>query len=319
MGGSFNPPTLAHYTLMLEAIDRLDADKGIFVPVSDAYLRRKMRHSHPPVVLSPDMRISMLRSMCTDGRMSVCEKEVGTVEARTIPTLMELQEENPDAELYFLMGADKLGLLIHLTEKREFLRNYKVVMYERDVTGIVSKLKENEVLSQYPGRIVILPQPEGTYSISSSIIRERILSGESCRDMLCPGVWDLLKEYSADDFPDMIDRFKGEYDFLSNRFPCQVVWQGQRYSNAEAAFQSSKCADETESEASSLNIMEAVLIAKFEQNPDLMKRLIDTGNAILINGNSKKETFWGIDLYSWKGENNLGIILMAIREREKSK
>lgn len=50
MGGSFNPPTLAHYRLMKEAIDALDADIGFFVPVSDAYLRRKMHHSHPPVV-----------------------------------------------------------------------------------------------------------------------------------------------------------------------------------------------------------------------------------------------------------------------------
>lgn len=103
MGGSFNPPTLAHHRLMREAIDALDAANGIFVPVSDAYLRRKMWHSHPPVVLSPEMRIRMLQSMCTDHRMIVCEKEIGTVEARTIPTLIELQKEYPDAEIYFLM------------------------------------------------------------------------------------------------------------------------------------------------------------------------------------------------------------------------
>ena len=41
MGGSFNPPILAHYKLMKNAIDALDAD--IYIPVSDAYLKRKMR------------------------------------------------------------------------------------------------------------------------------------------------------------------------------------------------------------------------------------------------------------------------------------
>ena len=45
MGGSFNPPTLAHYKLMKEAIDALNADIGFFVPVSDAYLKRKMCQS----------------------------------------------------------------------------------------------------------------------------------------------------------------------------------------------------------------------------------------------------------------------------------
>ena len=53
MGGSFNPPTLAHFTLLREAIDAIDAWRGVFVPVSDAYLKRKMRRCHPPVVLAP--------------------------------------------------------------------------------------------------------------------------------------------------------------------------------------------------------------------------------------------------------------------------
>lgn len=49
MGGSFNPPTLAHYKLMSCAIAALDADKGIFVPVSDAYLKRKMKSDSRPI------------------------------------------------------------------------------------------------------------------------------------------------------------------------------------------------------------------------------------------------------------------------------
>lgn len=343
MGGSFNPPTLAHYILMRDAIDALDADKGIFVPVSDAYLKRKMRHSQPPVILSPETRIRMLQSMCTDSRMTVYEKEMGTIEPRTLPTLIELQKEYPDAELYFLMGADKLELLTHLTRNRSFLKSFKVVLYSRNKTGIADTLKENEVLSQYLRRIVILPQPEGTDGISSSKIRERMLAGESCLDMLCPEVWALFKEFSPADFPDMIDRFTGEYDFMSNRYACQFVWQGLRYSNAEAAFQSSKCAGETgrkvfcncsadkaalkgrdmvpdsDWENERLGIMESILTAKFEQNPSLMKRLVETGNMLLINGNNKKETFWGIDLYSWQGENHIGKILMTIRDKEKTK
>ena len=338
MGGSFNPPTLAHYLLMRESIDALGANKGIFVPVSDAYLKRKMRNCHPPVVLSPDMRIRMLQSMCTGNRMTVCEKEMGTVEARTMPTLMELQEEYPEADIYFLLGADKLDLLTHLAKKRSFLDVFKVVLYSRDKAAIADILKENEVLSRYVHRIVLLPQPEGTETISSSTVRERMMAGEPCQDMLCSGVWELFKEVHPADFPDTIDKFKGDYDFLSNRFACPFVWQGLRYGNAEAAFQSSKCVDERERkvfcncsadkatlkgraivppadwERERLGIMESVVAAKFEQNPILMKRLMETGNRLLINGNSKGETFWGVDLYSWRGENRLGKILMTIRD-----
>lgn len=343
MGGSFNPPTLAHYTLMREAIDALDAQRGIFVPVSNAYLKRKMRRCHPPVVLSPEMRVRMLRSMCIDTRMTVCEKEIGTVEARTMPTLMDLQEEYPDAEIYFLLGSDKLDLLTHLSSHKGFLNMFKVALYARDKVGITDTLKENDVLSQYLHRIVLLPQPEGTDAVSSTKVRERMLAGMPCADMLCPSVWELFKEVSAADFPDTIDRFKGEYDFLCNRFACRFVWQGLKYGNAEAAFQSSKCVDELERKAfctcsadraalkgreivppagwenERLGIMESVLTAKFEQNPNLMKSLVETGNRRLINGNNKGEIFWGIDLYSWRGENHLGEILMTIRNKEITK
>ena len=48
MGGSFNPPTIAHLKLMQSAIAQLSKEnplddiRGIFVPSSDAYVRRKM-------------------------------------------------------------------------------------------------------------------------------------------------------------------------------------------------------------------------------------------------------------------------------------
>ena len=167
-----------------------------------------------------------------------------------------------------------------------------------------------------------------------------MLSGESCQDMLWPGVWELFKEFTPDDFPDAINQFKGEYDFLSNRFGCRFVWKGLQYGNAEAAFQSSKCMDASERkvyagysadkaalkgreqapfpgwEDARLDIMGSILRAKFEQNPSLMKKLTDTGTCILINGNNMQETYWGIDLYSWQGENHLGKIIMNIRDRE---
>lgn len=315
MGGSFNPPTLAHYKLMKAAIDALDADYGFFVPVSDAYLRRKMRNSHPPVILSPEMRIKMLRSMCDDSRMSVCEKEIGTVAARTVDTLEELQKEYPEYELYFLMGDDKLKLLIHLTEKGEFMQRFKVVLYSREESSIEEALRSNEVLADYMNNIVVLPQPEGVEGISSSAVRDKMLNGKPADEMLCPGVWEMFKNFSREDFPDTINKFSGEYDFLKNNFGCKFEWGGKKYNTVDAAFLACEVADSSES----LEIMESILIAKFSQNPSLMRKLKETGDKILINGNNKQETFWGIDLYSWHGENNLGKLLMKIRDKEERK
>ena len=312
MGGSFNPPTSAHYRLMKEAVDALEADVGFFVPVSDAYLKRKMRHSHPPVVLSPEMRVGMLLAMCADdSRLRVCEKEIGTIEPRTMPTLQALQEEHPEAELYFVMGADKFDLLSSLTKKRQFLDAFKVVLYSRGDNMLEQSIKDNEVLAAYMDRIVILPQPEGTEGVSSSLVRERMLRGQSGSELLCPGVWELFKDFAPSDFPDAINVFKDEYDFLANRYPCRLHWEGHAYNNVESAFMASAC-----KEGERLDLMKSILMAKFEQNPTLTAKLKATGDKILINGNNKKETFWGIDLYSWEGENQLGKLLMEIREKE---
>lgn len=314
MGGSFNPPTLAHYKLMKTALDAVDADLGFFVPVSDAYLKRKMARSGFFMVLSPEVRIKMLETMCTDGRMKVWEREIGTVMARTVDTLLEIQDDYPDAEVYFIMGDDKLSLLVHMAEKSALLDRFKVVLYSREYSSdeLREILESNEITDGYEERIVVIPQPDGIDMISSSLIRERVLAGESCEGLLYSGVWELLNEYGPSDFPKVILRFKGDNSFLSNAFNCKFSWRGVRYRNAEAAFKAAESSD-----GKSLEIMESILRAKFEDNPHLMKKLVETGNAILINGNNKGETYWGTDLYSWKGDNNLGKILMKIRDREE--
>ena len=344
MGGSFNPPTLAHFMLMKNAIDVLNAEFGYFVPVSDAYLKRKMRRMRPAMVLTEEMRLKMLLAMCAeDNRMCVSDKEFGTIEARTLPTLKSFKEEFPEHELYFVMGDDKLDLLSHLSEKASFFDTANVILYSRNLGEIEESLRIHEVLSKHANDIVVIPQPEGIKGISSSLIRSRMLSGESCEDLLVPCVWEIFKELKAKDFPDVIHSFKGEYDFLHNRFGCSFVWQGIRFNNVETAFQASKCEDETERklfsrlsvekaamkggqitpspewEERKLETMMSIQIAKYTQNPNLMKRLIATGNCKIINGNNKQETYWGVDLYSWKGENNLGKILMEIRDKEDIK
>ena len=67
MGGSFNPPTIAHQRLLLGAVKELGADKGIFVPSPHIYVSIKMRRAKlPKEVLREDVRLRMLKAMCED-------------------------------------------------------------------------------------------------------------------------------------------------------------------------------------------------------------------------------------------------------------
>ncbi len=134
-----------------------------------------------------------------------------------------------------------------------------------------------------------------------------------------------------------IGRFRRKYDFLSNFYPAPLLFEGQRYLNSEAAFQAQKCADAADrarfatlspDEAKRLgetvalradwddirlDVMYRVLQAKFCQNPQLALYLAETGAALLQEGNPWHDTFWGVDLKTGEGQNNLGLLLMRLR------
>lgn len=134
-----------------------------------------------------------------------------------------------------------------------------------------------------------------------------------------------------------IDSFRGEYGFLSNFYDCKVYYNGMTFKNSEAAYQAMKCFSAEEAlsfqehsaseakyhgqlvklrpdwEQVKLGIMEEIVRAKFVQNVHLAKKLVATGDAELVEGNTWGDTYWGVDTRKKKGENHLGIILMELR------
>ncbi len=75
------------------------------------------------------------------------------------------------------------------------------------------------------------------------------------------------------------------------------------------------------------DVMRNILRAKFSQNPDIRKKLLDTADKILAEANPR-DTFWGIGTSAstaiaknpskWKGQNKLGKLLMELREELKA-
>ena len=69
-------------------------------------------------------------------------------------------------------------------------------------------------------------------------------------------------------------------------------------------------------------VMKSILRAKFSQNPEIRKKLLDTGDKLLAEANPR-DTYWGIGTSSstaiaknptkWKGQNKLGKMLMELR------
>ena len=135
----------------------------------------------------------------------------------------------------------------------------------------------------------------------------------------------------------MIDKFDGEFAFLSNFFMAPVRIEDVEYPSSEHAFQAMKtlnpeereeirkaatpgkakrlgrkCTMRPNWEQKKFQVMLAVVRAKFRQHPELASKLIETGNTKLIEGNNWGDRVWG--QVDGKGQNWLGEILMMVRE-----
>lgn len=158
---------------------------------------------------------------------------------------------------------------------------------------------------------------------------------------------------------EIIDRFRNEYDFLSNFYlgaPIEI-W-GHTFPTTEHAYQWAKTNDPAEKdwvlwditetsnggvlrvvttpgvakrrgaqvtrrpdwEEARIQIMLDINRAKYTQHSDLRQKLIATEDAILIEGNTWHDNFWGsctCEECGDKGENMLGKVLMQLREELK--
>lgn len=139
----------------------------------------------------------------------------------------------------------------------------------------------------------------------------------------------------------MIDKFDGEFAFLSNFYPSAISDGYTTFPTVEHYFQACKCEymDDYDAiaaaptpgqakrlgrqavlrddwEQNKLNVMETALRKKFAI-PELREKLLATGDAYLVEGNFWHDNTWG-DCGCEKckhthGQNNLGKLLMKIR------
>lgn len=133
----------------------------------------------------------------------------------------------------------------------------------------------------------------------------------------------------------VINSFRGEYAFLSNFASCRIVYEGVVYPTVEHAFQGVKCAQQLDKQmiaglatpalakkvgrrvamrpdwdSIKVGVMKELLTLKFA-DPELRRALLKTGDAVLIEGNTWNDTFWGV--CNGRGQNMLGRLLMEVR------
>ncbi|MCA9190443.1 MAG: nicotinate-nucleotide adenylyltransferase [Planctomycetales bacterium] len=177
LGGSFDPIHLGHLLIAEIARDTLHLDQVRFMLAAISPLKQ----DRPPT--SDQGRLEMLQlAVAGNPAFQVDDRELrrGGV-SYTVDSLRELHVEIPDAELFFLMGADSLVEFHRWKEPEAICQLSKVIVLLR---GGQPK-PDIVLLERYLGHaatepdelFLTLPQLE----ISSSDIRQRVESGRSIR------------------------------------------------------------------------------------------------------------------------------------------
>ena len=127
-GGSFNPVHFGHLTVAKTAIDDLQLDRLLIVPANISPFKVGADSSAPLFD-----RLALLKATFAPlAKAVVDERELnrGGV-SYTIDTVREIKRENPDAELFFVLGADSLEGLSRWKEIDELKKLVTFKAYPR--------------------------------------------------------------------------------------------------------------------------------------------------------------------------------------------
>lgn len=178
-GGAFNPPTLAHQTILQACIDQAANMHA------DVWLLPSGERTDKVIGTSYEMRLKMLHALTQDVTRREVELRIDTTEldriepTETYDTIQEFKQQYPDRRLYWVYGSDSL------TTMRDWKNGDKVI----DEPMIVIE-RPGYPVKNLGKRAVILAV--NTMEISSTKVRERIASLKTVEDLVPPSVLELL-------------------------------------------------------------------------------------------------------------------------------
>jgi nicotinate-nucleotide adenylyltransferase len=174
LGGTFNPPHLAHLVCAQEALVQLGLDRVIWIPVFEP--------PHKDVEAEPGVehRIELCRAaVAGDPRFEVSRIEADVPgRSYTVDTLRRLHESSPEDELTFIVGGDMAQALPTWNEPEAVLSLAMLGVAERE--GV----RRTDITERLAGlaradRIRFFDMPR--LDISSSLIRRRVALGRPIR------------------------------------------------------------------------------------------------------------------------------------------
>lgn len=176
LGGTFDPPHIGHLTMAEEAYERLNLDEVWFVPSAEPPHKDRARVSATDRLMMLKVAIDPIDYF----RINTIEL-VRKGKSYTYDTITALKDMYPNAEFYFIIGADMVEYLPHW---------YKIDQLINSVQFVGVKRADYKLDTPYP--VILLDTL--SLDISSTMIRERLESNRSVRYLIPDQVLSLIKE-----------------------------------------------------------------------------------------------------------------------------
>lgn len=191
-GGSFNPVHLGHLLLAQTALERFDLDRVLFMPCA------VQPHKDPRGLASAAHREAMVEAAILDNlgfELLDIELRRGGV-SYSVDSLREIRSVHPNADLFFMIGADTLLELHGWKDIETVLSLCEFIVFARPGHELTHLSPEALKLpAPWPGRLVQNICSVRQIDISSSDIRHRVAEGLSIRYLVPQPVEMIIMEH----------------------------------------------------------------------------------------------------------------------------
>ncbi|KAA3613480.1 MAG: nicotinate (nicotinamide) nucleotide adenylyltransferase [Planctomycetota bacterium] len=189
-GGSFDPVHLGHVAVADAVHRHLRPDCLFWIPA------RQAPHKPEAQPLAGSQRLALLEALCQErDRERVLDLELRREgPSFTVDTLQALAGNNPEAELWLVMGADSLSHLATWHRFSDLLTMAKIALVPRPGWGLEQLQTFADRLSETQRRSFrahFLDMEE--VDLSSTEIRRRLLQGQDCSHALPAAVAELIR------------------------------------------------------------------------------------------------------------------------------
>lgn len=189
LGGTFNPPHIAHLLCAQEAHDQLGLDGVLLMPV--AVPPHKEADGDPGAAA----RLAMCElAAASDDRLAISDLEVRRGgPSYTVDTLRALHASCPGVDLTFIVGGDMASSLPTWRAPQEVVGLARLAVAERDGARRADILERLATIPGAVDRVDFFDLPR--MDVSSSLVRRRVAVGRPIRYLVTDPVAGYIAQH----------------------------------------------------------------------------------------------------------------------------